>query len=47
LPKYQYRHSKSEVDVWYREENFCEDFQVLGDGGYVATNSIAAEAPSE
>jgi SAM-dependent methyltransferase len=46
-PKYQYRHSKSEVEAWYREENYREDFQALGDGGYVATKNIAAAARSE
>jgi SAM-dependent methyltransferase len=38
-PKYKYRHSKSEVEAWYREENFREGFKVLGDGGYVATKN--------
>jgi SAM-dependent methyltransferase len=46
-PKYQHRHSKSEVEAWYREENFREDFKVLWDGGYVATKNIAAEARPE
>ena len=38
-PKYQYRHSKSEVENWYRQENFREDFRTLWDGAYVATKN--------
>jgi SAM-dependent methyltransferase len=41
-PRYQYRHSKHEVETWYREESFCPDFQVLWDGAYVATMNIGA-----
>jgi SAM-dependent methyltransferase len=43
-PRYQNRHSTSEVETWYREENFLQDFEVLWDGAYVATKNIAAEA---
>lgn len=46
-PKYQYRHSKSQVETWYREETFREDFQVPWDGAYVATKDIAAKARSK
>jgi SAM-dependent methyltransferase len=46
-PKYQYRHSKSEVETWYREENFREDFKVPWDGAYVATKDIVAKARSK
>jgi len=45
-PKYQYRHSKSEVEKWYRQENFGEHFQAR-EGAYVATKNIAGEARSE
>lgn len=47
LAQYQYRHSRSEVETWYREENFREGFQVLADGGYVATKNIAPEGRSK
>jgi SAM-dependent methyltransferase len=42
-PKYQNKHSKSEVETWYREENFPEDFKALWDGAYVATKNVAEE----
>jgi len=38
-PKYQYRHSESEVESWYREENFRDGFKVLWAEVYVATKA--------
>jgi SAM-dependent methyltransferase len=38
-PKYQYQHSESEAEAWYREENFLDGFKVLWVEAYVATKA--------